>query len=47
MWQTIIGRLPANSIIISALLSVLIPFSIYKLNKVLHKYGDPPWKNKS
>jgi hypothetical protein len=44
MWQNIMGRLPANAIIICALLSALIPYSIYKLNQVLHKHGDPPWK---
>jgi hypothetical protein len=46
MWEKVIGRLPSNLIIFSALLSVLLPMGIHKLNQKLHKYGDPPWKKK-
>jgi hypothetical protein len=31
--------------VLSALLTVLIPWSVYVINKKLHKYGDPPWKS--
>lgn len=46
MWDSIVGRLPSNMIIISAILSVVIPMVIYKLNQKFHEYGDPPWKKK-
>jgi hypothetical protein len=46
MWEAIFGRFPSNMILINAILSVLIPLSIYKINQKLHKYGDPPWKKK-
>lgn len=45
MWDFIIGRLPSKLILINAVFSLFIPLGIYKLNKVLHKFGDPPWKN--
>lgn len=45
MWQTIAGRLPSLGILLCALLSVLIPWGVQKINKLLHKLGDPPWKN--
>lgn len=25
-------------------LAFLIPYIIYKVNRLLHDYGDPPWK---
>jgi hypothetical protein len=46
MWENILGRLPSGMIFISAILSVVIPLSIYYVNQRLHKYGDPPWKKK-
>lgn len=30
--------------IISTMLSFIIPFTIYHVNKKLHQHGDPPWK---
>lgn len=44
MWEQVTGRLPSNLIIFSALLSLLLPMAVYKVNQKLHKYGDPPWK---
>lgn len=45
MWVYIAGRIPSMLILINASLSLLLPIGIYKFNKALHKYGDPPWKN--
>lgn len=44
MLENILGRIPANLIITCALLTMLIPFGIYKFNGFMHKKGDPPWK---
>lgn len=46
MWERIVGRLPSNMIMFSAILSVVIPMVIYKLNQKIHQYGDPPWRKK-
>lgn len=46
MWEKVMGRLPSNLIIFSAIVSVLLPMAFYKLNQKLHDYGDPPWKKK-
>lgn len=46
MWERIVGRLPSNIIMFSAILSVVIPIMIYKLNQKFHQYGDPPWRKK-
>jgi hypothetical protein len=44
MWEKILGRFPSNLIFVLTVLSVLLPWAIYKINQKLHKYGDPPWK---
>jgi hypothetical protein len=45
MWERALGYIPPFAVLLSALLSAIIPWSIYVINKKLHKYGDPPWKN--
>ncbi|WP_453990051.1 hypothetical protein [Bacillus nitroreducens] len=44
MWRMIIDRLPSLFTITLALLSALIPWGIYRINRLLHYYADPPWK---
>jgi hypothetical protein len=44
MWERIVGRLPSNFILFSAVISVLLPLLFFKINQKLHDYGDPPWK---
>ncbi len=31
-------------IYICAVLSFVIPFAVYRINRRWHRYGDPPWK---
>lgn len=40
LWESITDplRITCN------LLAFLIPYVVYKLNRRLHKYGDPTWK---
>ncbi|MBP1970451.1 hypothetical protein J2Z83_002572 [Virgibacillus natechei] len=44
MWESMLGRLPQNLVIVCTVLTFLVPYSVYKINQKLHKYGDPPWK---
>jgi hypothetical protein len=44
MWQSIVERIPSMLGIVCTILTVAIPYSVYKLNQKLHKIGDPPWK---
>jgi hypothetical protein len=44
MLEKLLGRFPTNLIIISSIMSALVPWIFYKINQKLHKYGDPPWK---
>jgi hypothetical protein len=43
MWETIIDRSPSGMVWTCTVLSVLIPYTIYKINRKLHKLGDAPW----
>ncbi|ENH96629.1 hypothetical protein J416_09639 [Gracilibacillus halophilus YIM-C55.5] len=39
---------PERIVIICTILAFLFPYIIHKINQLLHKNGDPPWKkNKS
>ena len=44
MWTNLVERILDLGNVICTLLSFLIPFIIYKINNVLHKNIDPPWK---
>jgi len=44
MWQTIHSYMPSGLTWICAMLSWLIPYGMYRINKKLHQLGDPPWK---
>lgn len=44
MWENLLGRLPGTLILICTLLTFLVPYVIHKINRSLHKTGDPPWK---
>jgi hypothetical protein len=44
MWEKIFGYIPRGGIWVCAMLSVVIPLTIYFINKKLHEMGDPPWK---
>ncbi|WP_100012555.1 hypothetical protein [Lentibacillus sediminis] len=45
MLDNIIGRLPEKMILFCTLFAFLVPYTVYKINQKLHKYGDPPWKS--
>lgn len=34
-------------VMISTLLLIIIPVTVQYVNRYLHKYGDPPWKENS
>jgi hypothetical protein len=44
MWEKIFGYVPPGAVLVCAMLSVVIPLTIYFINKKLHEMGDPPWK---
>ncbi|WP_176555774.1 hypothetical protein [Virgibacillus ndiopensis] len=44
MWDKYMGGLADSLVIFCTVLAFLIPFTIYKLNRKLHGFGDPPWK---
>lgn len=41
----LLGSLPPYFTLTGVVLSFLIPFTLYKIFGLLHKYGNPPWKN--
>jgi len=44
MWNLIIEYITDWLRMFCTILAFVIPFTIYKINQRLHKYGDPPWK---
>ncbi|SDL95569.1 hypothetical protein SAMN05216244_1346 [Sediminibacillus halophilus] len=46
MWQIMVERLPDKLGILCMLLAFFVPYLINKVNRQLHKHGDPPWKKK-
>ncbi|MDF2959744.1 MAG: hypothetical protein K0S39_1479 [Paenibacillus sp.] len=47
MWEAIKNRIPSGTVLLCTLLSVLIPYGIYRLNALLHKLGDAPWNKEN
>ncbi len=37
-------RFPSMTVLVHAAFAWGIPWTVYKINKALHRYGDPPWK---
>lgn len=44
MWSSFLGILPPGLVMLCTILSFVVPFGIYLINKLLHMNGDPPWK---
>ncbi|WP_067725154.1 hypothetical protein [Oceanobacillus damuensis] len=44
MWNWLMERLPGTIGFIFVFLAFFIPYITYKINTMLHKDGDPPWK---
>lgn len=44
MLTSFLGRIPSGMVLFCTFLAFVIPYSVYWVNKKLHKYGDPPWK---
>lgn len=44
MWKLFIDSITDGLRITCTILAFIIPYSIYKINQLLHKHGDPPWK---
>jgi hypothetical protein len=44
MWDMILQYLPDQITVICTALAFAIPYGMYKINQLLHKGGDPPWK---
>jgi hypothetical protein len=45
MWQTIVERIILTPLEFAGIaLAFIIPFTIYKINQIIHKDMDPPWK---
>lgn len=44
MLERYLGYIPPGAIYICAILSVALPWTIFAINRSLHKAGDAPWK---
>lgn len=44
MWNLLLDRIPTMRTLICAVLSAVIPWTIYSINQALHRYGEPSWK---
>ncbi|WP_186446129.1 hypothetical protein [Paenibacillus cremeus] len=44
MLDSVKSFIPPAMIWVGAVLSGLLPYLVYRINKKLHELGDPPWK---
>ncbi|NOV03540.1 hypothetical protein [Paenibacillus planticolens] len=44
MWSSFVGFMPPKLVLLCTVLSFIVPLSVYSVNQLLHKNGDPPWK---
>ncbi len=44
MWNIFIDHLTNVTMMICTVLSFVIPFTVYKIDKIFHKNMNPPWK---
>ncbi|MDD9268723.1 hypothetical protein ACFPES_16915 [Paenibacillus sp. GCM10023248] len=47
MWSSFQGYLPPGLVILCTILSFIVPLGTYLINRLLHKNGDPPWKQQN
>jgi hypothetical protein len=47
MWEKIFGYIPPGAVWLSAMLTTVLPLTIYFINRKLHELGDPPWKKET
>ncbi|MCY9658480.1 hypothetical protein P5G65_25125 [Paenibacillus chondroitinus] len=47
MWSTFLGLMPSGLVLICTILSFVVPLGTYLINQLLHKNGDPPWKQQN
>ncbi|WP_058304105.1 hypothetical protein [Gorillibacterium timonense] len=40
-------RIPSIEVMGYTVLAFLIPYAVYRVNQLLHQYGDPPWKKET
>ncbi|MUV38565.1 hypothetical protein JNUCC1_02419 [Lentibacillus sp. JNUCC-1] len=44
LWYELVLAVKEPMIVICTVISFVVPFGVYKINQMLHQYGDPPWK---
>ncbi len=44
LFKLLSDRVPTTSVLVNAALAALIPWIVYTINRALHRYGDPAWK---
>lgn len=40
----LLERISDTTVLVCTILTVVVPWSVNRINRLLHKYGDPPWK---
>jgi len=38
------GNIQSGMVLVCAVLTFIVPYTIYRLNRAIHRYGDPAWK---
>lgn len=46
IWDEITLRFETADLV-AVILAWIVPYGIYKINKWLHRIGDPPWKQEN
>jgi len=44
--RILFGDIPSGLVFVCAALTFIVPYTIYRVNRAIHRHGDPAWKKR-
>ena len=42
--RMLFGDIPSGLVFLCSAVTFFVPYTIYRVNRVIHRHGDPAWK---